>query len=600
MLPHNNPPEQVQNTYLMGAGSVGSSPQKVKILKIEAPFHREHQKKNRQTSAAKEKPLLKPENCVARAAVKTAAKPTTKKTGDRQPIRLWLPLCASTTRFSLGFGWGFGYFFRGERMSEKIKIEFGDFQTPLTLATQCAQLIKQIYTPGHIVEPTCGLGFFLEASSNTWPEAELYGYEINKSYITNFNQRCPAIFKKSRVLHTDFFDLDFDKQINVGEKPLVIGNPPWVTNSQLGVLGGKNLPKKSNVKGLSGFEALSGKSNFDISEWMIMKLTEKLKESKGVLAMLCKTIVARNIFLHNQKNGFQNVGYKIFKIDSKKEFNVSVDACLFVADFYNGGDETKCELYDKLNFESYYSSIGVQDGKIIANVDLHEQTKSLAGGNSSVIWRSGLKHDASKVMELKRVDKSYINGFGDTVDVEEEYLFPLLKSSDLANSRLTPQRYVIVTQRKVGQETSSLQTEAPKLWAYLKSHSSKLDGRKSSIYKKQPRFSMFGVGDYSFKKYKVGISGLYKKINFCLLTPFEEKPIMVDDTCYTLGFDSLDEAKRQIVILRSNLVQNYISSLTFWDAKRPINSSILKSIDLDKAAEAHRGYDKVISSSRLN
>ena len=33
-----------------------------------------------------------------------------------------------------------------------------------------------------------------------------------------------------------------------------------------------------------------------------------------------------------------------------------------------------------------------------------------------------------------------------------------------------------------------------------------LDNRKSSIYNKRPRFSIFGIGDYSFSKWKVAIS----------------------------------------------------------------------------------------------
>lgn len=471
------------------------------------------------------------------------------------------------------------------------KIEFGDFQTPFSLAEKCVLLISQWFNPQHVIEPTCGLGFFIEASYQKWKkDSHFYGFEINKKYIEEFNERCPEIFNQSKIVHADFFDLNLQKVVGLFDSPLVIGNPPWVTNSQLGTLNSKNLPEKTNHKGLSGFEALSGKSNFDISEWMMMKLSEVLANKKGVLAMLCKTSVARNIFLHNNKSGFKNVGYKIFRIDSKKEFNVSVDACFFVVDFYNGGDEKRCEIYNELNLESFEKSIGIEDNKIVANIDLHLETKELVSGNSSVIWRSGIKHDASKVMELDRDGDLFINGFGEIVDIEKKYLFPFLKSSDLANSRLIPRKYVIVPQHKVGEETLSIKLKAPKLWNYLEEHALKLDNRKSSIYKKQPRFSIFGVGDYSFKPFKIAISGLYKKINFCLLTPFDEMPIMVDDTCYMLGFDSLNEAKNCLKILKSDLVTNYVSSLIFWDAKRPINSEILKTIDFGKAEKSYLKY----------
>ena len=117
----------------------------------------------------------------------------------------------------------------------------------------------------------------------------------------------------------------------------------------------------------------------------------------------------------------------------------------------------------------------------------------------------------------------------------------------------------------------------------LKKYAEKLDLRKSSIYKKQPRFSIFGVGEYSFKPYKIAVSGLYKKINFRLLKPYKGKPVMVDDTCYILGFDSLEIAQNTLNILRSKLVTEYISSLVFRDSKRPVNSGILKSVDYEKA-----------------
>ena len=170
-------------------------------------------------------------------------------------------------------------------------------------------------------------------------------------------------------------------------------------------------------------------------------------------------------------------------------------------------------------------------------------------------------------------------------------IYPLLKSSNLANERLKTNKFVIVTQKKVGEDTSHIKENYPKLWRYLNNHKDKLDGRKSSIYKKQPRFSIFGIGDYSFKPYKLAIAGLYKNINFCLIEPIDGKPVMMDDTCYLLGFNKKKEAVKYLKTLRSSLVTDYISSLIFWDSKRPINSEILKSIDLDLATSNFSSYE---------
>lgn len=70
---------------------------------------------------------------------------------------------------------------------------------------------------------------------------------------------------------------------------------------------------------------------------------------------------------------------------------------------------------------------------------------------------------------------------------------------------------------------------------------------------------MFGVGDYSFSTYKVGISGFYKKPLFSLLYNKNElsHPIMLDDTSYFLSFDTYDEAYTCMLLLNSESVQNF-------------------------------------------
>ena len=60
---------------------------------------------------------------------------------------------------------------------------------------------------------------------------------------------------------------------------------------------------------------------------------------------------------------------------------------------------------------------------------------------------------------------------------------------------------------------------------------------------------------------------------------------MLDDTCYLMGFDNRDVAKCFLKILNSDIVQRFIKSLVFHDAKRSINKDLLMRIDLEKAAK---------------
>ena len=135
--------------------------------------------------------------------------------------------------------------------------------------------------------------------------------------------------------------------------------------------------------------------------------------------------------------------------------------------------------------------------------------------------------------------------------------------------------------KKPKDDTQQIQNIAPKTWDYLRSHICEFKKRKSLIYKNAPDFAMFGIGEYSFKKYKVAISGFYKKPLFSLITA--DKAVMLDDTCYFLSFDSFDEAYMMTLLLNTKPVQNLLISIAFLNSKRPYTKKILQRIDIKKA-----------------
>ena len=480
-------------------------------------------------------------------------------------------------------------------MTSKRKIEFGDFQTPLEMAEKVVGLVKEIYPdPSFIVEPTCGLGAFIKASMNRWGDScHYYGFDINEKYVKQLRSND---FENGNVSFAvnDFFNFDWSEFFKkLGGKILIVGNPPWVTSSALGLLNSNNLPEKSNFQRLGGFAAKTGKANFDIAEWMLIKLIESLSGSEACLAMLCKTATARKVLKHFWNTDGHVNDSSIHIIDAKRYFDVSVDACLFVT-FINPIKKSKdAYIYKDISFNKKISHIGIYANELIANIDDFNKFCKI-DGIDYYRWRSGIKHDAAKVMELEKVGERYINGFGKSVELEDEFIYPLLKSSDLGNERLVPRKYVIVTQKKVGDDTKLIQIKAPKTWAYLESYSSILDNRKSIIYKKRPRFSVFGIGDYSFTSWKVAISGLYKDIHFSSIGQHDNKPIIVDDTCYFIPCSSEDEATFIADQLNSEPCLKFLKSLIFFDAKRPINIDILSRVDLKKLSEINGKLDEAL------
>ncbi len=463
------------------------------------------------------------------------------------------------------------------------RVEFGDFQTPYDLAAVvCNRLAAMGLSPRVVVEPTCGVGAFVKAAANTFLNTEsIRGYEINPTYLEVLKNELvdhPAK-EKIRLSNADFFSTDWDAELEgVDGSVLVIGNFPWVTNSTQGSIGGTNLPGKSNFLGFSGFDAISGKSNFDISEWMLIVVLSLLSKSGGSLAMLVKTAVARKILSHAERQKQPVIRSTIAKIDAKKHFNASVDACLLVIEF----DPAAPASYDYVIFESLDDlvgqKVGHRQGMTVSDLDSFAASEFLLG-QSPQKWRSGVKHDASAVMEFTRCDGGYVNGLGEVVQLEDDYLYPLLKGSDIGSGKNWREKFVLVTQRTVGEDTSPIKDAAPLTWAYLLAHSEQLDARGSTIYAKNPRFSIFGVGDYAFRPWRIAICGLYKHLRFRLVAPMAGRPVMFDDTAYYVSFDTEEEARKALTAIESAPATGLLSSLIFWDEKRPIKTSILNVLD---------------------
>jgi hypothetical protein len=481
-------------------------------------------------------------------------------------------------------------------VEEPDRAEYGDFQTNKDLANKVAKhLAKKNISPEIVIEPTCGKGNFIIASlSNFNAVKKVFGIEIYKPYvwetkfsILDFFLSNPDSHKPEiTITHCSIFDFDFkniSKQFST-EELLIIGNPPWVTNSKLGSLNSSNLPPKSNFKNQNGLDAMTGKGNFDIAEYITLMLFDAFQTHIGYLALLVKNSVVKNI-VFDQKDKKYRVG-KIEKycIDSKKEFNVSVEAALLYCKL-NSPPSVECNEFDFYSLEKRLS-FGWLNTKFASNLADYNETKEI-DGVCPFEWRQGIKHDCSNVMELERLNDHFINKLSEEITLEEDLVYGFLKSSDLKNTVIkNTRKQVIVTQTKVGQETSYIQHLYPDTYNYLKANISSFQARKSSIYKGKPLFSIFGIGDYSFKPYKVAISGLYKTYHFTLVLPQNDKPVMLDDTCYFIGFDKIEFAVYAIILLNYSKTEEFLKSITFSDAKRVFTKDLLMRLDLLSISKA--------------
>jgi hypothetical protein len=464
-----------------------------------------------------------------------------------------------------------------------------------------------------VLEPTCGTGSFLRAAlDHAETPLELIGIEIQESHCLQARAllEVPA-GPRVQILHASLFDLDLRRDLpwQGGGDLLVLGNPPWITSAALGKLDSDNRPGRRNVKSLPGLQALTGAANFDMAEAVWLKLLEELVEERPTIALLCKMSVARAVLEHTRRRGLPIAHAAVHRIDASRWFGAAVGACLLQVTLGEKGNCERIPVYARLGAPRPASFMGFHQGRLVADAEGLTRFGSVLG-TCPLTWRQGLKHDVADVMELFRLGDSdrYRNGLKHPVGIEPAFVYPLLKGIDLTRptaKRLS--RAVIVTQERLGQDTSALALRAPRLWAYLNWHRHRFAARKSSIYRGRPAFSLFGVGPYSFAPYKVAVCGLRRPPRFQAVGSVRGRPVQLDDTCYFLPCQSAHEAALLTAICNDPLCLGAIETLSFPDAKRPVTKVLLQQIDFsailkhsDRAALVARAAEVLVEQLGLD
>jgi type I restriction-modification system DNA methylase subunit len=132
------------------------------------------------------------------------------------------------------------------------KWQFGDFQTPDRLAQEVVKVLKLNHkiSPKSIIEPSCGKGSFVRAALKEFTHSKLLGLDINEKYVEAANLSISKYLNSANatIYQSDFFNTDWKSLIsNLSGDILIIGNPPWVTSSELSILNSQNLPVKSKL-----------------------------------------------------------------------------------------------------------------------------------------------------------------------------------------------------------------------------------------------------------------------------------------------------------------------------------------------------------------
>ena len=195
---------------------------------------------------------------------------------------------------------------------------------------------------------------------------------------------------------------------------------------------------------------------------MLIHLLDKLQHRRAVLAMLCKTAVARKVLKHIWTRDFSISDTRLYTVDAKAHFNVSAPACLLVCRAGPPAEAKACGVFSGVSTARKISAIGMHEATLLADHKKYKKWSQL-DGQVPVAWRSGIKHDCVQVMEFIRREGAFVNGLGERVDIEDEFVFPLYKSSAVAKGLTNrPERWVLITQKSVGDDTRIIRESAPR------------------------------------------------------------------------------------------------------------------------------------------
>ncbi len=459
----------------------------------------------------------------------------------------------------------------------------------------CTILYDRNICPQILIEPTCGEGNFIFAALRTFPSIQtIYAIELQPQYewilkarLWQLSQVIPIqakiIFNRDNIFAHDFTPL-LNSIILESPEILILGNPPWITNSALELLQSLNIPQKKNLKQMKGMDALTGKSNFDLAESILLTLIQRFGQCNGHIAMLCKNIVVKNIIKEIPRLQLPLSDNWALSINAKRYFGANVSAVLFLSTF-NSDFTPVCHAsaFNSL-FNGDSPLFGWFQDTFVANISKYVEQSELEG-IFPFEWRQGVKHDLASVMVLQRskysIGSEYYNANDEIVDIEDTFLYPFVKSSDLKGGILPEvHRRVIIPQEYIGQSTDKISEEFLGYGLIWINIGLNLHIENLKYITVAPHFSIFGIGPYAFTPFKVAISGFYKQIHFTFLPSIENRPVMCDDTCYFLGFDNIDSAMITWLLLQRSEVQQFLESLIFPEEKRPITKDILMRINL--------------------
>lgn len=188
--------------------------------------------------------------------------------------------------------------------------------------------------------------------------------------------------------------------------------------------------------------------------------------------------------------------------------------------------------------------------------------------------------------------------------IEKDLVYPLIKPKDAKKWGVNTYQYMIVPQIKAGDNNESdMRINQPKTYNFLSAFKNELSTRKSKWFYggDKPFYSLFGIGEYTFQKYKIIWCCMSYQPHFSVVSDVEDqligKKTFIPDN--TIGYISVDDEKEAYYIcalLNSNKTQA-IFALKSSKSKWGISIEMVNQVPIKEFDKRDIFHKKLASNS---
>lgn len=436
----------------------------------------------------------------------------------------------------------------------------------------------------------------------------------------------------------------------VGQFDLIVGNPPWVN--------WESLPQEYRDKtaGIwqtydlfehTGLRARLGSAKDDISVLMTYVAIDKYLRDKGRLCIvitqtLFKTVGGGEGF-RRFRLGTKGKPFKVLQVDDMTELQPFDSATNRTAVFFcQKGEPTSYPVEYHIWRKKEKGSIAIDldwDEVVQKTVVKHLKAQSIdgseqgswisarpkalralknvvgqaayqgregtnTGGANGVYWVSITKSRSgrAKIENLFDVGKRKVQAV--TMEVEDEFLYPLLRGRDIQRWSATPSVCILLPHQKddptKGYPEKILSAKFPQMYKYFdENFRASLLARKSSAVPTDTFYSIYAVGSYTFAPYKVVWSEVGNDVEAAVVASHTtdhlgDKVVVPDHTVVTISLQDEKEAHYVCAMLNSSPSQFIVVGYVVLHP----SPHILKNIKIPKYDSTNESHKELARLSK--